>query len=205
MTRAFKFAILAPLFALAACAHEDAPPPLAKLGKNAKVMAFGDSITRGYGVPFDASYPAQLAKMTGLQIINMGQDRDRAIWAVSRFENAVARERPDLVILCIGGNDILRKVPAEQIETGIRKMLDFAKAKRVPVIIIGMPRRLPVPLSHPLYAKLADEYGLWLEDNATKTYLFNDEYKSDLIHPNEAGYRLMAEAVAKLLKRAGAI
>ncbi len=188
---------------LAACSPP--PPPLSKLARNDVVLALGDSITSGYGVGANLAFPAQLQSIIKRRVVNAGIPGDTAARAAARLNAAIDRARPSLLIVCIGGNDFLRGVPVETTEKNLRKILQTAKERKLPAVLVGVPRKLPLPLSHPLFSKLASEYEIWLEDDILKTVLHNGDLKSDFIHPNAAGQRKIAEALAALLKKAGAI
>ena len=196
--------IAAALAAVVLVACDQEPPPLLDpLSAGARVLAFGDSLTHGTGGQ-GRSYPEMLAELTGLDVVAAGMPGERSAQALKRFAHVLERTRPRLVILCTGGNDIMKRTD-DQIESNLRKMVDLAQAKGADVVLVSVPRLSIVPMNHSAYARVAAERRLWIEDGVLKRVLHDDRFKSDWAHPNAEGYREIALALADLLGRAGAI
>lgn len=188
---------------LAACGEK--VPALPRLGGEAVVLAFGDSLTYGTGASPEESYPAALARLIGRAVVQSGVPGELSGDALARLPAALDEHRPTLLLLCSGGNDLLRRVEESRIEANLRAMIELAQSRGVAVVLIGVPR--PRLLGGPpeFYARLAREFRLPYEGEIVKTLLFDNATKSDMIHPNADGYRRMAEAVARLMKEGGAI
>jgi len=180
------------------------PPPLPPLASNAVILAFGDSLTAGTGA-IGGGYPQRLQKIIGRKVINAGIRGETSAGARQRLPGLLQRHRPQLLIVCTGGNDFLRRHNRTETENNVREIIAIARRTSVPVVLIAVPKVLPVPINHPMYKTIADDYGLWLEDDILKTVLHDNALKSDRVHPNDAGYQQIAEAVAALLARAGAV
>ena len=129
----FLVALLA-LFLLAAC---DRAPTLPKLGSHDVIVAFGDSLTHGTGASADTAYPAVLASLTGLAVINAGVPGDTTASALQRLPAVLAEHQPRLVLLCLGGNDMLRKHPAASTESNLRLLVQTIRASGAEVVLIG--------------------------------------------------------------------
>ena len=112
---------------------------------------------------------------------------------------------PKLLILCHGGNDFLRKLDEKSVAANIRAMIRVAKEAHVDVVLVATPKPGLTVSPPDFYADIAKEYLLPFNDDALKTVLRDNELKSDLVHPNAKGYALIAEALTRLLKKAGAI
>jgi lysophospholipase L1-like esterase len=110
-----------------------------------------------------------------------------------------------VLVLCSGGNDLLRRVDERLIEANLRAMIELARARGVGVVLVGVPKPRIIGGPPEFYARLASEYRLPYEGEIVKDLLFDNQTKSDMIHPNAEGYRRLAEALARLLKEAGAV
>jgi lysophospholipase L1-like esterase len=115
------------------------------------------------------------------------------------------RERPALLLLCHGGNDLLARQSHASIAANLRTMIRLAQAQGVAVVMLAVPSPDFSLSPPPLYAAVAKECGIPLEGRALAKILGKSALKSDHIHPNAAGYRQLAEAVAVLLKQCGAV
>ena len=110
--------------ALTACSKT---APHAALPEGSTILALGDSLTAGYGADAAAAYPAVLAGLTGWQIINGGVSGNTSAQALARLP-ALMRRQPQLVLVSIGGNDFLRKVPEADTRSNIRQIVQQIKA-----------------------------------------------------------------------------
>lgn len=194
-----------PLLVLCLVATACSPPPaLPALGKDDVIVALGDSLTAGQGGR-GISYPQHLQTLIGRTVINAGINGETSAGARQRVAGLLATHKPRLLIVCTGGNDLLLRQNLAETEANLSAIVAQAHEQGVAVVLLAVPRVLPLPLNHPLYDRIASEYNLWIEDDILKTVLHDNGLKSDQIHPNADGYRKMAEAVANLLRRAGAI
>jgi acyl-CoA thioesterase I len=181
----------------------------AALPAGSVVLALGDSITFGTGAESGAAYPAQLAALTGWNVVNAGVPGDTAAQAAERLPALLAEHKPALVIVSAGGNDFLRRVPAADTEAALRQTIALARDADAQVLLVAVPQpsigaALGVGLSdHPLYARLADELKLPLHANAWAQVLGDNKLRSDQIHGNAAGYRAFAEGLAATLRDMG--
>jgi lysophospholipase L1-like esterase len=212
------------------CASGTALPLLAK---DAVILAFGDSLTYGTGAAPRESYPAVLERLVGRRVVNAGIPGEISEEGLERLPEVLKREKPALLILCHGANDLLRFLDKRQAAANLRAMIRLAWEKGVAVVLIAVPSlgitlspeplyleiatekgdaiRIAVPslsiaLSpEPLYREIAVEMGLPLEEKALTALLSDDTLLSDPIHPNAAGYRRLAESIASLLKGSGTV
>jgi len=180
-------------------------PRLAKLGPSDIVVAFGDSLTYGTGAKAEESYPAVLAQLIGRTVVSAGVPGEQTAGGLQRLPAVLDEHRPRLVIVCLGGNDMLRKGSQQSIENNLREMLKTIKSRGMDAILIGVPAPGLITSAPEFYDKLAKEFGIPYEGKVVTSVLYKPELKSDPIHPNADGYRRIAEAMAKLLQAAGAI
>ena len=191
------------LVALTGCMNRT--PKLSPLAHDAVVLAFGDSLTFGTGAPVGQSYPAVLQALIGRNIIASGVPGEVTADGRIRLQEALDEHHPRLLILCHGGNDFLRHFSEHQTAENIRAMIQMAQASGAEVVVIAVPKPGLLPTPPELYEQISKEFNIPLDDSTLKSILTNNAEKSDMVHPNAQGYLRLAEAVATLLKNAGAI
>ncbi len=200
--------VLAGALALGGCGRKQ-PTAGAALTAGSVVLALGDSITFGTGADSAAAYPAQLATLTGWNVVNAGVPGDSAAQAAERLPALLLEHKPALVLVSAGGNDFLRRVPAAETEAALRSAIASARDAGAQVLLVAVPQptigaALGVGLSdHPLYANLADELKLPLHAGGWATVLGDETLRADQIHANAAGYRIFAEGLAATLRSTG--
>jgi lysophospholipase L1-like esterase len=181
------------------------PPKLPRLSQDAVVLAFGDSLTFGTGANPNESYPARLEALIGRKVVGSGIPGEVSAEGLARLSSVLDETRPQLLVLCHGGNDLLRKLDDAQAANNLRAMVRLAKARGAQVLLIGVPKPGLLPSPADFYEDIAREFKLPYEGAALRKVLTDNALKSDLVHPNAAGYAKLAEAVAALLKKAGAV
>jgi acyl-CoA hydrolase len=198
-------AVLA-LVLLAACGRA---PEFAPLPAGTPVLCFGDSVTHGTGAAADEDYPTRLAELTGWRIHNAGIPGDTADRARGRIRAVLEETQPKLVLVEIGGNDFLRRRPEAAVREDIRQILAAVRAFGAQPVLVAVPRFSIVGAvagSLPdaeIYAELAKEEKVPLVDKVFADVLSDERLKADQIHPNAAGYRVLAEGIADRLARVG--
>jgi lysophospholipase L1-like esterase len=194
--------VWAALLALAAC---DRTPQLPKLQNGDVILAFGDSLTHGSGASADSAYPAVLSQLIGHTVINAGVPGETTAEGLARLPEVLTETSPKIVLLCLGGNDMLRRHNANNTESNLRRMIQAIRASGAGVVLIAVPQ--PAVFSGPpgFYEELADEFDLPYESEVFDEVLKTPRLKADPIHANAEGYKLVAERIAELLKRAGAV
>ncbi len=185
---------------LAGC--RDRTPHLTSLDPDAVILAFGDSLTSGYGASSTASYPAILENLTGYRTVNAGRPGELSTEGLKRLPKLLQRYQPDLVILCHGGNDLLRRHDSTLTATNLRRMIEAVQSSEAEVVLLGVPQPGLWLRAAPFYQEIADEYGIPYNNKILPEILSSRELKSDAIHPNAAGYRQLAETLAQLIGRA---
>ncbi len=114
--------------------------------------------------------------------------------------------QPHLLILCHGGNDMLRKKSLSAMQSNLERMIASSRERGIPVVLLGVPRPALFGLeSAETYVAVAEKLNIPFEREIIPEVLSEQTLKSDQIHPNAAGYRMMAEAVYEILRKAGAL
>lgn len=166
-------------------------PNLDSPGKT--IVVLGDSIASGVGSGPGEAYPDLLATRLGAEVVNAGVSGNTAADGLARLDEVLA-EDPWLVIVELGGNDFLRRVPPEETEQTLRQILDrLIAARTVPVLV-----ELDVPFGGrylEIYDRLGDEYQVPVVEEVLGEVLRDPALKSDTIHPNAAGQKVLAEAI----------
>lgn len=174
------------------------------------ILAFGDSLTAGYGVEPDESYPEQLqrildAKGYAWRVVNMGISGDTTDGGVSRLDAALSL-KPGIVILELGANDGLRGLPLERTRANLDLMINSFQGEGAKVILAGMtlPRNYGAAYVRDferIFRELSKQRGavlipFFLEGVAMNAALM----QPDALHPNAAGCRKVAELVFRYLE-----
>jgi lysophospholipase L1-like esterase len=191
--------------ALAAFAGCSKPPKLPTLAPDAVVLAFGDSLTFGTGASEDESYPAQLARLIGRKVARAGVPGEVSAEGLRRLPGVLDEHEPRLLVLCHGGNDFLRRLSKQQVAENLRAMIRLARSRGIGVVLIGTPEPGFTVTPPGFYAEIAREFAIPYEESVIGKILRDHALKSDPIHPNARGYRIIAERVAEVLKTSGAL
>ena len=198
----FAAPLLAVLLLLSGCGQQ---AKLAPLEPGAVLLAFGDSLTYGTGANENESYPARLEQLAGRRVVRAGVPGEVSAAGLARLPAVLEEYRPRLLLLCHGGNDFLRRLPKAEAAANVRAMVRLAQSRGIDVLLIGTPE-FGLLLSPPdFYADIAKELRIPYEGEVLGRILRDSNLKSDQVHPNEKGYRLMAERVHALLRKSGAL
>lgn len=157
-------------------------------------VAFGDSLTSGVGANVGSDYPSLLSAKIGVPIINKGVPGITTQDALSRVDEIAALE-PRVVLLCLGGNDGLRRMSASAMTQNLSQMIDYFQSRGSFVVLIGVRSASFRDSNKSLYKTLAAEKGALHIPNILDGVLHKPSLMSDYIHPNDAGYQAIADRV----------
>ena len=198
MTRRFFVRVLGVLLALSgASACDDSPTAPSAV----TLVAFGDSITAGVGTTGDNDYVSRLSDRTGVSIINEGRSGDTTGSALNRLDGAVLARDPDIVIVFLGGNDLLQGVPVQTRIANITTIVERIRADGADVILVGVGSGVLDPFNGALPA-LASQTGSTLVPAVLDGILGVSSLMADLIHPNNAGHAIIADRIEPALRAA---
>ena len=165
-----------------------------------KILAFGDSITYGYNVETKQSYPSQLSTLLLADVINAGINGEVTNEGLRRLPGLLEKHKPQILIICHGGNDIIRRKSLIKAKENIKKMIELARAKNIHVVLVGVPMLEVISLSTAqIYYEIAEEMNVPLENSALETILSDNYLMIDQIHPNAEGYKILANSLANLI------
>jgi acyl-CoA thioesterase I len=177
-----------------------------------RILAFGDSLTQGYGVPPGQDFPTQLgralqAKGLNVATINAGVSGDTSAGGLARLDWSLAdaKNAPDVAIVELGANDGLRGLPPAEMEKNLDGILGKLKARKIPVLLAGMksPRNLGASYAaefDAVFPRLAKKYDVlyypfFLEGVALQPQLI----QPDGLHPNPKGVEIIVKNIAPLV------
>ncbi len=172
-------------------------PDVANLeSKGSAIVAFGDSLTAGYGASGGEDYPSRVASRLGISIVNAGVSGDTTDGALQRLDDDVLAANPRIVIVGLGGNDFLRGAPLSATEANLRRVVREIQGAGAMVVLLGF--RFPSLSAdyESMYERVAEEEKCLLIPDLLDGILSDPRLKSDEIHPNAKGYDVMAERVA---------
>ncbi len=178
-------------------------------GKSRMILFLGDSLTEGYGIPKQHSYPMVVKSLLAqkgvdIEILNGSISGSTTASATSRLKWYL-KGQPEVVFLALGANDGLRGIKINESKKNLAETIELAKKRGIIVVLAGM--KVP-PNYGPdygrefenMYVELAKKYGIhhlpFLLEGVAGEKKYNQE---DGIHPNRAGHEKMARQVAKFL------
>jgi acyl-CoA hydrolase len=150
-----------------------------------------------------------LQELTGWRVVNGGVSGDTTAQALARLPALLQEHQPALVIVSIGGNDLLRQMSAAGARDAIREISRTARAGGAQVLLVAVPQVSLLAAGtgrlsdHPLYAELAEELKLPLHAQGWADVLSRSELRADNVHANAQGYRQFAEGLLQTLRKAG--
>lgn len=196
-------AVLLAAFLLGGCGER--VPRVPAVGPDEVIVAFGDSLTYGTGAAESESYPAVLTQLIRRKVVRSGVPGEVTAQGLARLPQVIAEHSPALMIVCLGGNDMLRRGNEAQIKKNLAEIIRTIRERGISVVLVGVPKPSLITSAPAFYAELAKEFDIPYEGKVVTDVMYQLELKADPIHPNAKGYRRMAEAIAQLLKQAGAI
>jgi acyl-CoA thioesterase I len=170
--------------------------------KNTTIVAFGDSLVEGVGATSGNDLFSQLAKRVGQPIENLGVAGNTTADGVTRM-NAVTKLDPGLVILLLGGNDTLRRIPVETTEANLRTLITTFQGNGAVVMFLGVRGGILGSEREDMYERVTREYGVMYVPDILDGILLKPEFMHDGIHPNDAGYARIAERLEEVFEEYG--
>lgn len=176
-----------------------------------KIIAFGDSLTAGFGLLEKESYPYLLQEKLkedgyDYEVVNAGVSGDTSLGGLERIDWVLEMENVQILILELGANDLLRRMPVADMKKNLAQIIEKAQAKNVKVLLCGMLAPPAVGAEYQrefqmAFPDLANEYKVaFLPFLLENVALNKDLNQADGIHPNAEGTRIMTENIYQALK-----
>lgn len=207
ITRRSGLLALLALSVLAGCGPKS--PPVTALPSEATVLALGDSLTSGVGAKPGEDWPSLLAQSTPWDIINAGISGNTSAQGLARLPMLLQAHSPDLVIVGLGGNDFLRRLPTEQTRNTLTDIVKTIQAANAQVVLVGIPEANLLAAAsgslsdHPMYEAIAQELKVPLIGDIWGPILSDPELRADTVHANAEGYATFAQALEEALRKQG--
>lgn len=159
-----------------------------------EIVAFGDSLVEGVGASPDKNFVSLISQRLGIPILNLGKSGDTTASASARFES-VMPEHPKLVVVLLGGNDFLHRVPRQQVFENLGIIIEKIEKRGAIVVLLGVQGGVIGDSYDQEYKRLAKKYKTAYVANVLKDIIGHPELMSDTIHPNDKGHAIIAERV----------
>lgn len=162
-------------------------------GKN--IVCFGDSITAGHGAEREQAYPFLISRMVVFPVVNSGIDGDTSREALKRIEPNVLSREPLLVIIEFGGNDFLTKIPLDETIKNLEVMIKKMQAEGAMVAVVDVSSGIVMDSYRNEFKRLSRRHSAIFVPRILDGILTDPLLKSDYIHPNAEGYKIVAQRV----------
>ncbi len=164
------------------------------------IVALGDDLTAGFGVGPDENYVAVLSKTLGLEVVNAGKNGDTTETALTRLDTDVRALNPRVVIVLLGGNDILRGFAPQEVEQRLASIVQKLQIGGARVLLLGVRGGAYKHDYDTVYNRVASTSQAAYLPNILEGIVDNAELMADPIHPNANGHKKIAERMEKRLR-----
>jgi acyl-CoA thioesterase-1 len=164
------------------------------------IIAFGDSLVEGRGATPGHDFVSVLSRRLGVPIINAGRSGDTAESALSRLDRAVLARDPRVVIVLLGGNDFLRRVPKEKTFGHLATIVERIRQRGAAVVLVGVNVGLLSDTYGPEYEGLARRTSAGLVPDILGDIIGHADRMSDSIQPNDQGHQMIADRLEPALR-----
>ena len=163
------------------------------------IVAFGDSLVEGLGTSRGNDFVTLLSEMVGEPIVNLGRSGDTTEFALTRV-GSVIEQNPKIVILLVGGNDFIQKIPEETTYNNLSKIIQTIQDSGAIVVLLGVQEGLLRDQFKKEFKQLRDEYKTAYVSNVLEDLIGHSEFMYDSIHPNDKGHKVIADRVYLVIK-----
>lgn len=178
----------------------DRGPHAAKPTAGTTIVAFGDSLVEGYGATPGRDFVSVLAKRMSVPIVNAGRGGDTTRTALSRLDAAVLSRNPRVVIVLLGGNDFLGRVPPADTFRNLTTIVERIRERGAAVVLVGVRVALINDPYANEYGALARRTASGLVPHVLDDIIGHADRMSDSIHPNDRGYEMIADRIEPVVR-----
>lgn len=166
--------------------------------KNEKVVVFGDSLVEGVGASEGNDLASAMVRTTGKTVVNFGKSGDTTRDALERMTDVVT-EDPGVVVIILGGNDVLQKIPKDETFHNLEKMIDLFQDNGSVVVLVGVRSGVVGDGRGDDYEALANKTRSVYISDILKDVFGKRQYMSDAVHPNDAGYAVIEQRLSPVV------
>lgn len=173
--------------------------PLNIDSRGTDIIAFGDSLTEGYGVSSENSYPSVLSGIINKPVINLGISGDTAADGLARMRE-IGTYKPYMVLIEFSANDMMRNRPFTQTKQSLTEIVEYVQGLGAIAVIVDTGGAPGMGKYTDFMKQLAKEKNTLFVPAIMEDIFFDRALKSDQIHPNEKGYKMVAERINKVIE-----
>ncbi len=167
--------------------------------KNQIIVAFGDSLVEGVGATPGNDFVSVVERTLGVEIINRGKSGDTTANGITRVDEVIADD-PGIVIVLLGGNDALRRIPKQETFANLGAIIERLQSAGAVVVLLGVRGGILGDGYANEFEALAETYHTPHVSNVLEGLITNPKLMHDGIHPNDQGYAIVAERVTEVLQ-----
>lgn len=164
------------------------------------IIAFGDSLVEGVGASPGKDFVSLLADKIDTPIINAGRSGDTTATALARLDRDVLSQNPRVVIILLGGNDALHRLPKKEVVKNLELIIEEIQKKGAAVLLVGIQGGIFRDQYKKIFANLASEKRVFYVPNILEDIFGNSKLMSDSLHPNDQGYEIIAQRIKPTLQ-----
>lgn len=166
---------------------------------NTDIIAFGDSLTYGQGAGRTETYPFYLSEMLGREVINLGVSGDTSAMGLARV-NEIKKYSSYMVLIEFSANDLFRRIPREQTENNLKQIVRQVQDMGAIAVLVDTGGAYPMETYTKIQKQIAKDYNTLFVSGIMDGIYDKKSLKSDQIHPNGKGYKIVAERVKKVIE-----
>ncbi len=175
-------------------------PRAARPTNGQSIIVFGDSLVAGRGASTGQDFVSVLSRRLGASIVNAGRSGNTTGAALARLDRDVLALNPRIVVVLLGGNDYLRRVPTEETFANLGDIVDRIRQRGAAVVVVGVGVGLITDPYREEYEALARRTSAGLVPDILDGIIGHADLMFDSIHPNDRGYAIIADRLEPVLR-----